>query len=217
MKIAIIGCGDIGIRTARILLDSGHDVAGIRRNTARLPDWLPSITADVCDRQSLDFLSTRPFDIVLYILSAGAFNETAYRNAYVTGVANTLDALGSQRATLQRFIYVSSTSVFHQNDGTVVDENSSTKPVSFNGRLVLEGESVVRALSNGTVVRFSGIYGPERTRMIERVRKNMLSEPGDTTYTNRIHVDDCAGVLAHMVNQATVSYTHLTLPTTPYV
>ena len=38
--------------------------------------------------------------------------------------------------------------------------------------------------------------------MIERVRKNMLSEPGDTTYTNRIHVDDCAGVLAHMVNQA---------------
>ena len=112
-------------------------------------------------------------------------------------MANTLDALDSQP---RRFIFVSSTSVYHQNDGTVVDESSPTNPAKFNGRIVLEGERLVTAFATGTVVRFSGIYGPGRTRMVERVKNNIRSDSQDRGYTNRIHVDDCAGVLTHLVN-----------------
>ena len=202
MNIAIVGCGDIGVRTARLLLDEGHSVTGIRRNVAQLPDWLDSISADVNDRRTLDFLSTRSFDIVLYILAASGFNESAYQSAYVNGVTNTLDALGSQLHSLKRLVFVSSTSVYHQNDGSLVDENSPTEPVSFNGQLVLEGERTVTAHTNATVVRFSGIYGPGRTRMIERVRNNIFSDPGDGGYINRIHVEDCAGVLVHVMGLA---------------
>jgi len=200
LKIAIIGCGDIGIRTARILLNQGHSVVGIRRSVEQLPDWLESIRADVCDQDSLRFLSGDSFDIVLYCLAAAEFTEPAYRSAYVTGVSNTLGSIDNKLTALKRFIFVSSTSVFHQNDGAVVDENSPTIPVSFNGRLMLEAENLVRARSTGTVVRFSGIYGPHRTRMIDRVKKNIRSAPDDSTYTNRIHVDDCVGVLAHLVS-----------------
>jgi len=202
LKVAIVGCGDIGIRTARLLIDTGHSIVGIRRNVAVLPDWLESVSADVTRRQSLEFLSTEDFDVVIYCLAAAGFNESAYRSAYVSGVGNTLDALGSQiqAGRLKRFIFVSSTSVYHQNDGSVVDETSPTSPAGFNGRIVLEGERLVREYAVGTVVRFSGIYGPDRTRMIERVKNNIRSDPQDTGYTNRIHVDDCAGVLAHVVN-----------------
>ena len=197
MNIAIVGCGDIGVRSAALLQKNGHRVVGIRRNVAALPDWMESISADVSNRQSLEAVFTQPFDAVLYILSASSYNEAAYRSAYVDGVANTLEALQHQQ--LKRFVFVSSTSVYHQNDGSLVDENSPTRPTRFNGQLVLEGEALVRRLSVGTVVRFSGIYGPARTRMIERVKNNIRSSAEDDGYTNRIHVDDCAGVLAHLL------------------
>ncbi len=218
MKIAIVGCGDIGVRAARLLLDKGHRVVGIRRNVAKLPSWLEATSADVSQRESLDFLSSEPFDIVLYSLAASGFSESAYRSAYVTGVANTLDALADQMSALKRFVFVSSTSVYHQNDGSEVDEESSTKPTGFNGRIVLEGERLAAATAKGSVIRFSGIYGPDRTRMIDRVEKNIRTDPQDRSYTNRIHVDDCAGVLAHIVDltsQGTVEANYLASDSMP--
>ena len=46
------------------------------------------------------------------------------------------------------------------------------------------------------VVRLAGIYGPGRTRLIDRVR---AGEPCSAVYTNRIHHDDCAGLLRHLL------------------
>jgi nucleoside-diphosphate-sugar epimerase len=224
VKVAIVGCGDIGLRTSKLLVDGGHSVLGVRRDSSQLPDWIERVSADVTQPESLAFLSQGKFDVVIYCLAAAGFNEAAYRSAYVTGLTNTLDALGcavpdigvsdnrvtdnqtpdnrtlDSTPTLRRFIFVSSTSVYHQNDGSIVDENSATNPVRFNGQLVLEGERQVRDLSIGTVVRFSGIYGSGRTRMIDRVRNGVLADPDDSGYTNRIHVEDCAGVLAHLVS-----------------
>ena len=45
-------------------------------------------------------------------------------------------------------------------------------------------------------MRFAGIYGPGRTRLVERVR---AGDPCSAAYTNRIHRDDCAGVLRHLL------------------
>jgi len=182
VKVAIVGCGDIGLRTSKLLVDGGHSVLGVRRDSSQLPDWIERVSADVTQPESLAILSQGKFDVVIYCL----------------GLTNTLDALGcsvpdigvsdnrvtdnqtpDNRAldstpTLRRFIFVSSTSVYHQNDGSIVDENSATNPVRFNGQLVLEGERQVRDLSIGTVVRFSGIYGSGRTRMIDRVKSTAM-------------------------------------------
>ena len=94
---------------------------------------------------------------------------------------------------------MSSTGVYHQNDGSVVDETSPTEPARFNGQRVLEGERLVNATGIGTCVRFSGIYGPGRMRMINRVASGNFTPAAKSTMTNRIHVDDCAGALAHLV------------------
>ncbi len=198
MNIVIVGCGDIGIRCAKTLTDAGHRVIGVRRNISALPDWLEARQADATDPHSLAFLSSEPIDLVIYILAAASFNEHDYRTAYVTGVENTLAAIDLNPLPPKRFLFVSSTGVYHQNDGSVVDENSSTEPVRFNGQIVLQGEQLVRRLASGTCVRFSGIYGPQRLRMINRVAAGQGGGKNATAYTNRIHVEDCAGVLAHL-------------------
>jgi nucleoside-diphosphate-sugar epimerase len=83
-------------------------------------------------------------------------------------------------------------------DGSWIDEDSPTEPESFSGKRLLEAEQII--LAGGlpaTVVRFSGIYGPGRNRLIEQVRQGKASS--SLHITNRIHADDCARVLAHLV------------------
>jgi nucleoside-diphosphate-sugar epimerase len=126
---------------------------------------------------------------------ADARDEAAYRRAYVDGPTNLLRVLEARRTRPQRIFYTSSTGVYAQSRGEWVDETSATEPRLFTGRHVLEGERrVLSAAFPATVVRFGGIYGPGRTRLVERVRRGEARfRPGH--YTNRIHRDDAAACL----------------------
>ena len=83
-----------------------------------------------------------------------------------------------------------------------VDEISPTEPTDFSGIRVLEGERLLLdSQLPATVVRLGGIYGPGRARLIESVRNGLaVCADGPPSYTNRIHRDDCAGALRHLMN-----------------
>src|SRR5262249_48067707 len=80
-------------------------------------------------------------------------------------------------------------------------EGSPADPKHYSGTRLLEGEHLVlHSRFSATVVRFSGIYGPGRTRIVDSVRRGDVAIPeGPPVYSNRIHRDDCAGVLEHLV------------------
>ena len=67
---------------------------------------------------------------------------------------------------------------------------------------MLDAESVVL---NGpfpsTTVRLGGIYGPGRTRLLRQVYQGEARLPETRLYTNRVHRDDCAGMLVHLMEQ----------------
>jgi nucleoside-diphosphate-sugar epimerase len=51
-----------------------------------------------------------------------------------------------------------------------------------------------------TVLRLGGIYGPGRTRLVDEVRSGRaVCADGAPVYTNRIHRDDAAGALRHLL------------------
>jgi nucleoside-diphosphate-sugar epimerase len=63
---------------------------------------------------------------------------------------------------------------------------------------LLEAEAIVEeAPETGINVRLSGIYGPGRTRLLRKVWDGQAIASG--SWTNRIHVEDCAGVLHHLM------------------
>ena len=117
------------------------------------------------------------------------------------GLAGLLAALAAQGQRPRRVLFVSSTSVYAQDRGERVDESSPTEPRRFNGRLLLDAEGLLHdSPFQGTVVRFAGIYGPGRTRLLEGLRRGKPAPTeGPPRYTNRIHRDDCAGVLEHLM------------------
>jgi nucleoside-diphosphate-sugar epimerase len=119
----------------------------------------------------------------------------------VDGPRNLLAALGTQGQRPRRVIFTSSTSVYGQSGGEWVDEDSPAEPAGFRGRRMLEGESIFfGGPFPGVVLRLGGIYGPGRTSYIDRVRSGAGECPAVTTYTNRIHRDDCAGALRHLMH-----------------
>lgn len=193
-SVLIAGCGDVGTALGLRLGKEGHTVFGLRRHPEGLPAPIKGIRADLCKPETFDALPAA-IDHVVYIAAADEFADAAYQRAYVTGVKFLLGILSGR--PIQRFLFVSSTSVYAQREGEWVDEESATEPESFSGRRLLEGEGLVLASPLcGVVVRFAGIYGPGRIRLIDNV---LAGQPCRGAYTNRIHRDDCVGVLHHLI------------------
>jgi nucleoside-diphosphate-sugar epimerase len=203
-RILIAGCGYVGSTLAGALLRDGHAVWGLRRRAAGLPEGVQPIEADLGFDAGLEALPGG-LDTVFYLVAPGGRDDALYRIAYVDGLSRLLRALKVQGQRPRRIFLASSTGVYGQSHGEWVDERSRTEPREATARRILEGE---RLLADGPyascAVRFGGIYGPRRTGLVERVRTGRaVYREGEPHYTNRIHRDDCAGVLRHLLGVAT--------------
>lgn len=96
-----------------------------------------------------------------------------------------------------RFVYLSTTGVYGDCDGALIDETSPVNPMNDRSRARVTAETTLQRWCEnaGTecfVLRVPGIYGPGRLgleRLRERVPVIAESESGPG---NRIHVDDLA-------------------------
>jgi nucleoside-diphosphate-sugar epimerase len=199
-NVLIAGCGYVGTALGVRLVAAGHVVWGIRRSAERLAAGIRHLAADLTVPETLQTLP-QGLDVVFYTAAPYGGDDEAYRAIYVDGLRHLLQALVRQHQSPRRVLFTSSTAVHAQSAGEWVDETSPTEPRHFSGSRVLEGE---RVLLDGpfpaTVLRFGGIYGPSRTSLIERVRQGLSPcRDGPPLYTNRIHRDDCAGALYHLM------------------
>jgi len=202
VKVLFIGCGDIAQRTAKGL-SKKYDCFGLRRNPEKLPTEITPITADASNAQQLFSVASGGFDIWVATLTPAEFTRQAYQQSYLAvaqAMAQTVNALHQAPKLI---IWVSSTSVYGDNKGDWVDETTKPNPVTFSGEILLQAEQIIQNLPcSSTVVRFSGIYGPGRTRLLSQVRAGKGRPKLPEHWTNRIHADDCAGVLAHLIGRS---------------
>lgn len=191
MRVLIAGCGDLGVRLAARGGDRQYH--GLRRHPTDLPGAIRPLRADLSRPETLAALAGH-WDAVVYSATPDERSPEGYRAAYVDGLANLLAAV-----TTDRLVFISSTAVYGQDTGEWVDEESATRPRRFNGEILLQAEQQARA-AGGIVVRFSGIYGPGRDVLIRRLRAGGVAcRRSPPLWTNRIHADDCAAVLDHLL------------------
>ncbi len=199
-RVLIVGCGDLGSRVGTELHHAGHQVFGMRRTIRELPTAIQGLQGDLTLPAS-EWPELPPrLDIVLYTAAATERTEAAYEQAYVTGIRNLLDALEQQHQSPRRLLFSSSTSVYHQHQGEWVDESSPANPTGFAGQYLLQGEQLLRSRRfPATSVRLSGLYGPGRYWLIRQALSGQPCCDIPPQYTNRIHRDDAARALAHLV------------------
>lgn len=198
MKL-IIGCGYLGSRVAALWREHGQRVFATTRSRADELRGLglEPVCCDVLDPDSCKALPQ--VDAVLYCVGLDRRGGAGMREVYVRGLENVLTCLPKPI----RFLYVSSTSVYGQWGGELVDENSATEPVEENGRIVLEAErSLRRVCPESVILRFAGIYGPGRCIGIQAVQKGLPLEGDPERWLNLIHVDDGAAAILAAENRA---------------
>lgn len=196
MKVLIVGCGDLGSAIGLALVGQGHQVWGARRQPDRLPESLHPVLWDL----SGEAPTLPSVDYVIYSVAADGFTEEAYEQAYVDGPKQVVASLKAQHIQPRHVFFVSSSSVYGQVEGDEVDETTPTQPEGFAGRLMLAGEAVwADADFPTTSLRLTGLYGPGRERLINQVRSGRIAPENPVQYTNRIHRDDAAGAVAHLL------------------
>lgn len=200
MNILILGAGYVGSVLARSLHRQGHDVTAWTRtedSAATLrADGLRTVAGDLADGWIWDGFNEL-WDAAVFCASSSRGGIEAYRHVYGRGLRRALERTGR----MGHFIYTSSTSVYSQDDGSEVDEASPAVPRSETSEILVEAEDRVLA-AYGTVLRLSGIYGPERTVYLEKYVQGGAALPGDGgRWVNMIHRDDAASAAAHLLGR----------------
>lgn len=197
-NILFVGCGQLGAKVATELARD-HNVWAITRSPHILPDKVHGIPADLTRSEPFSHRLPDRLDDIFIILSPATYSDEAYRQVYVQGTQYALAQLKMAGLQPRQVFFVSSTSVYHQDDGAWVNEQSPTQPDGFSGKRLLEAEQLVQNCGwPATVIRFSGIYGGQRARLLEQVRRGDINPSPTGPLTNRIHQADCVGMLLHL-------------------
>ena len=199
MRVAILGCGYVGLALGARLAEAGHDVTGVRRSEeglARVDDaGLRAVEADVTDRASL--AAVPDADWLVFAASSGGRGAEAARAVYVDGLATAADAFASRADPPDRLVYTSSTGVYGDHGGDWVDESTPVDPTTPKTEVLVEAEERARAAPfDATVARFAGLYGPGRYRL-----ERYLEGPVTDGYLNMVHRADAAGAVAHLLEE----------------
>ena len=197
MSKLVLGCGYLGSRVVHRWRTADEEVHVVTRSSdhaRRLRDeGCRAIVADVTEPNTLDNLPAA--ETVLYAVGHDPASGESKQELYVSGLAAVIDALPE---AIGRLIYISSTGVFGQSDGSWVDEASPCEPQRESARAILAAEQLLRGsrfASRSIILRLAGIYGPGR---IPRRGQFEAGEPISVepeAWLNLIHVLDAAEVV----------------------
>ena len=186
--VLIAGCGYVGRVSAKLFADSGWGVTGwVRTNPLAVRGGEGEILVKAVDITDLDAVRSNAFgaNVVVHCASSGA---DSYRRVYRDGVANL-----SACFPAARIIFTSSTSVYPQQDRSLVTEESLAEPDSDNARILREAEEIVLE-NGGTVLRVAGIYGPGRSFLLQSTMDG--TAVATDRIVNQVHRDDVASAIS---------------------
>jgi nucleoside-diphosphate-sugar epimerase len=202
MRVLIVGCGYVGLPLGAELVKQGHEVFGLRQSPGAEAELrsagIKPLLGDITKPDQLAQLPAA-YDWVVNCVSASGGGVEEYREVYLQGTRNLIAWLGA--AQPKKFVYTSSTSVYGQNDGSLVKETSPTEPAVETAKILVETEKVLleavrRRKFPAVVLRLAGIYGPGRGYWFRQYLKNEARiEGAGARLLNMIHRDDVAGAI----------------------
>jgi nucleoside-diphosphate-sugar epimerase len=136
---------------------------------------------------------------VVNCAASGGGSVEDYRRLYLEGTRNLIEWLAPSPP--QKFVYTSSTSVYGQNDGSLVKEQSPTEPQAETARVLVETEKLLLEAAQAkqfpsVILRVAGIYGPERGYWFKQFLRDEARLDGKgERLLNMIHRDDLIGVV----------------------
>lgn len=193
-RVLIVGCGDIGLRAAR-LLAPGCTVLALTSSPARVAVLRAAGVVPLAGNLDEPASLARLAGIATRVLHLAPPAPHGRQDARTRALVRALH----RRSAAQALVYVSTTGVYGDCAGAVVAETRSPAPASDRAWRRLDAETTLRAArrhaSRLSVLRVPGIYAPDRagTPPRERVRQGAPTlRPEDDVFINHVHADDLA-------------------------
>ena len=193
--LLIVGCGDVGMRVAKLLRGRWR-VLALTSNPDRVPALRAAgvvpLVGDLDRPESLARLANLA-DAVLHLAPPQSSGSTDARTA------NLLRAL-ARGTRVRRLVYGSTSGVYGDCGGARIDETRAVRPATDRARRRVDAEARVRWAGRAcgvraTILRIPGIYAGDRAGGHPRerlARGTPVLDAADDIYTNHIHADDLA-------------------------
>ena len=134
------------------------------------------------------------FDVVIQCASSGGGAAEEYRRIYLEGARNLLRVFPGTR-----LLFTSSTSVYAQQHGDIVDETSPANPSHEKGQILRQAEEIV--LSHNGMWRGWEDYGPGRSFFCARFSQVMQCSIKRRRFINKAHRDDIVSGLVLLADR----------------
>lgn len=181
----IVGAGFLGGEMVRCCRAAGMQVLSI--DERRSADVRGAVQQPNTRRVAGQMLSP---GVVFCCTSACGRDAAAYRHGYEE-VAQSLARLGGRC----KLVYCSTCSVYEEEGGGEVTEESACPARRENMRIMLRAEQAVREVG-GIVARLAALYGPGRCEVARRYIEHRETLPGaEFRWVNYVHVEDAAQAL----------------------
>ncbi|MEZ9566945.1 NAD(P)H-binding protein [Vibrio artabrorum] len=228
-SIFIVGAGWLGVPLSTHLVKHGHQVVVTKTTKA----GARTIGNERIPCEEFSFSSSEPEQTIERLSSLlcksnakiviGSF-PPGFRKGAGTQYAEYWRQLTDAclRAKINKLIMISSTTVYpnkpcvlHEQDASfalLTSENKHTPSFSDNARVMLQAEQLVMDSGlNFTILRFSGLIGPNRhpSRFASKLKQVSSQAPA-----NMLHLDDAIGSVNFAIEQLHNEVVNVTTPNT---
>ena len=200
INISILGCGWLGLPLAKAVLQNGFSVKGSTTSTEKLPllrenginPFLISLSEDTITGDSISFLD----DSEILIIDVPPKLRGDNQENFVSKICHIIPYI--EKSTIQKVLFISSTSVYNDNDAFVTEKTVAI-PAIESGRQLLETEQLLQNNINfkTTILRFGGLIGADRHPVNFLAGRENLDHP--EAPINLIHLDDCIGIILKII------------------
>jgi nucleoside-diphosphate-sugar epimerase len=193
IRVLLIGCGDIALRTAELLRGRARLYGLTRRpeDARKLTQrGIVPIVGDLDRSPTLDRLRAAPFAVVHFAPPPAEGRDDPR-------TARLLAALAKGQSIPQRFVYISTSGVYGDCAGARVDESRPTAAQTPRARRRVAAEERLRRWANRfgvrlVILRAPGIYAETRLPLDRLKQGTPVLRMEDDVFTNHIHADDLA-------------------------
>lgn len=200
-SVLFVGFGQIASKVHQALADEVSADVVKKSNDTRVAECVSKLfVGDIAESDTWQKVDGQ-YDYIVYCVTPQGRGEDAYQAVFYEGLEHCVQLVKAQRRPAH-ILFVSSTSVFAQKAGETLTESSEAIGASATSKVLIASEKLLT--DSGlphSVVRFSGIYGGARTRLIKQVAAGNPVLSDQVRISNRIHEHDAVRFLEFLIRR----------------
>jgi len=215
-QISILGCGWLGLPLAKALIENKFLVKGsttsipklsVLENAGIIPflivltpnsNFQSSTNNLVEEEEKTENLTAFLENAKILIIDIPPKLRGSEKENFVLKIKNIIPAI--EKSTVENVIFISSTSVYGENN-LLVTEETALNPDTESGKQLMETEQLLQSNTNfkTTILRFGGLIGEDRHPVHFLAGRTHIENPNAPI--NLIHQEDCIGIIMAIIDQ----------------